>query len=185
MARLSVEGAEIVVRLSMRERLAVRRRHHIRVPVAAVREVAVETSWWRVLRGTAGRGSWHPGHCVGIRRSPEGGGGEDFVSVRARGPVLRLELAAGAEFRRIALSIPDPQATARRLRSLRPEDPAPDGAGRQEEARAPQAPHRPLLQHEGGTADDHGRAPGDPSRTGTGAQPKADDERVRRADEGE
>ncbi|MFG2485986.1 MULTISPECIES: hypothetical protein [Streptomyces] len=42
---------------------------------------------------------------------------------------------------------------------------------------------RPRMQHEGGTADDHGRQPGVPSRTGTGAQPPADPERVGRADE--
>ncbi|MEV6688300.1 hypothetical protein AB0N28_23630 [Streptomyces sp. NPDC051130] len=181
MARLSVQGAEIVVRLSPRERLAVRRRRDIRVPAGAVREVAVEASWWRVLRGAAGRGSWHPGRCVGIRRSPEG---EDFVSVRASGPVLRLELAGDVEFRRVALSVPEPEATARRLRALRPEDPPAPAAQQQDEPRAEQAPRRPLLQHEGGTVDDHGRAPGSPSRTGTGSQPKADDERVRRADEG-
>ncbi|GHB52589.1 hypothetical protein GCM10010347_23140 [Streptomyces cirratus] len=181
MARVSVEGTEIVVRLSPRERLAVRRRRNIRVPVAAVREAAVEPSWWRALRGVAGRGSWHPGRCVGIRHASEGGNGEDFVSVRASGPVLRLELAGDAEFRRIAVSIPDPEGTARRLR---PVDPPAEDAGQRNEGRPERVPRRPLLQHEGGTVDDHGRAPGAPSRTGTGAQPKADDERVRRANEG-
>ncbi|MEV6579012.1 hypothetical protein AB0M92_12740 [Streptomyces sp. NPDC051582] len=39
------------------------------------------------------------------------------------------------------------------------------------------------MQHEGGTADEHGRKPGVPSRTGTGAEPPADAERVRRAGE--
>ncbi|MBT2478879.1 hypothetical protein [Streptomyces sp. ISL-94] len=39
------------------------------------------------------------------------------------------------------------------------------------------------MQHEGGTADEHGRKPGIPSRTGTGAQPPADAERVDRANE--
>ncbi|MER6448086.1 hypothetical protein [Streptomyces venezuelae] len=51
--------------------------------------------------------------------------------------------------------------------------------------------HRPRLQNEGGTADDHGRRPGVASRTGTGAvsgdgrvvQPPADAERVRKAGE--
>ncbi|WP_406087275.1 hypothetical protein [Streptomyces virginiae] len=42
---------------------------------------------------------------------------------------------------------------------------------------------RPRMQHEGGTADEHGRRPGVPSRTGTGAQPSADAERVARANE--
>ncbi|MGW1763686.1 DUF6296 family protein [Streptomyces sp. NPDC002073] len=40
----------------------------------------------------------------------------------------------------------------------------------------------PLLQHQGGTADDHGRAPGAPSRVGTGSTaPPVDPERVREA----
>ncbi|MFJ4776002.1 hypothetical protein [Streptomyces sp. NPDC088762] len=42
---------------------------------------------------------------------------------------------------------------------------------------------RPRMQHEGGTADEHGRKPGAPSRTGTGAQPPADAERVDSANE--
>lgn len=45
------------------------------------------------------------------------------------------------------------------------------------------ASRRPRLQNEGGTADDHGRKPGVPSRTGTGSQRPADPERVRRANE--
>ncbi|MGW7192429.1 hypothetical protein ACWGIP_25280, partial [Streptomyces sp. NPDC054838] len=126
---------------------------------------------------------WHPGRCTGIRRSPEGA---DFVSVRADDSVLRLELGGDAAFRRIAVSVPDAEETARTLRSLICAAPPPDGAQEGDEAnggRPEQPPHRPLLQHEGGTVDDHGRAPGAPSRTGTGAQPKADDERVRRANE--
>ncbi|MFJ6718334.1 hypothetical protein [Streptomyces sp. NPDC091259] len=181
MARLSVEGTEVVVRLSLRERLALRRRQDIRVPVAAVREVTVESSWWRALRGTPGRGLWRPGRCVGIRRSPEG---EDFVSVRADGSVLCLDLSGDVAFRRLAVTVPHPERTARTLRSRRPGDPPAHDAVREAQGPAGQAPHRPPLQHEGGTADDHGRAPGAPSRTGTGSQPKADDERVRRANEG-
>ncbi len=45
------------------------------------------------------------------------------------------------------------------------------------------AVRRPRMQHEGGTADEHGRTPGVPSRTGTGEQPPADAERVARANE--
>ncbi|MFE4258153.1 DUF6296 family protein [Streptomyces sp. NPDC056883] len=45
---------------------------------------------------------------------------------------------------------------------------------------APSAPVR--LQHEGGTADDHGRLPGAPSRVGTGSTAlPSDPERVREA----
>ncbi|TDU80355.1 hypothetical protein EDD91_7193 [Streptomyces sp. KS 21] len=53
------------------------------------------------------------------------------------------------------------------------------GAGENDDGTA----RRPRMQHEGGTADEHGRTPGVPSRTGTGAQPPADAERVARANE--
>ncbi|MGW0396000.1 hypothetical protein ACWDYJ_35100 [Streptomyces sp. NPDC003042] len=50
----------------------------------------------------------------------------------------------------------------------------------------PRRPFRtdPRLQQEGGTIDEHGREPGEPSRVGTGSQaPPADAERVREAEE--
>ncbi|MEU3774606.1 hypothetical protein AB0F11_15655 [Streptomyces sp. NPDC032472] len=178
MARISVEGAEVVVRLSLREWLGARRRE-LRVPVAALRGVGLESSWWRVLRGAPGRGAWRPGRCVGIRRV-DGGRGRDFVAVKAGGPVLWIDLDRDAAFGRLALSVPDPEGAERALRALLPAEPE-EGPG---PTSAPAASARPLLQHEGGTADDHGREPGVPSRTGTGAQPPAADERVRRANTG-
>ncbi|MEW2414476.1 hypothetical protein AB0953_12230 [Streptomyces sp. NPDC046866] len=177
MARISVEGAEVVVRLSWREWPAARLRE-LRVPVAALSGVRLEPSWWRVLRGAPERGVWRAGRCVGIRRV-DGGRGRDFVAVRAGGPVLCIDLDGEAAFSRLALSVPDPEDAERALRAVLPAEP--------EEAPGPAAPAespRPRLQHEGGTADDHGRAPGAPSRTGTGAQPPASDARVRRAREG-
>ncbi|MFF5970795.1 hypothetical protein ACFY7C_04635 [Streptomyces sp. NPDC012769] len=120
MARVTVDGDRVVVRLDLREVWAARRRT-IRVPVAALREVGVESSWWRPLRGEAGRGRWMPGRCVGTRYGPAG---EDFVAVRADGrPVLVLDLGRGAPFDRIAVSVPDPERTARELRALLPETP--------------------------------------------------------------
>ncbi|MFK0046146.1 hypothetical protein ACIQU4_18955 [Streptomyces sp. NPDC090741] len=165
---MSVEGADVVVRLGFREGLAARRRE-VRVPVSALRRVDVETSWWRVLRGQPGPGLWAPGRCVGIRHAL---GGEDFVAVRAGSVVLCMDLGPGAPFSRVAVSVAEPEPTGRALRAAMPEEPAPASGAQQ----------RPLLQHEGGTADDHGRQPGVPSRTGTGAlQPPLDEERVRRA----
>ncbi|MCX4695349.1 hypothetical protein [Streptomyces sp. NBC_01408] len=185
MPRVSVEGSEVVVRLSFRERMAVRR-SGFRVPVAALRQVGVESSWWRVLRGAPGRGSWHPGRCVGFRRLPEGGA--DFVAVRADRPALLLELDPGAPLRRLALSVADAEGTRRALLAVMPAAKAAGdpGSGPPEPREVdPPAVHRPALQHEGGVADDHGRRPGTPSRTGTGsAEPPADPERVRAAGEG-
>ncbi|WP_411104757.1 hypothetical protein [Streptomyces sp. cmx-4-9] len=119
MPRVSVKGSEVIVRLSLRARAALRRRG-FRVPVADVRQVAVEPGWWRVLRGTPGRGVWRPGRCTGFRKLPEGG--VDFVAVRAGRPalVLDLDLAAGGLLRRIAVSVRDPEAAARIVRAAMP-----------------------------------------------------------------
>lgn len=92
MARVSVEGSEVVVLLGLAEMPAARRRT-VRFPVAALREVGVETSWWRVLRGEADRGRWLPGRCVAVRHGPDG---TDFVALRADGPVLWMDLAPEA-----------------------------------------------------------------------------------------
>ncbi|WP_063831318.1 hypothetical protein [Streptomyces sp. NRRL F-2664] len=175
MARVSVEGAEVVVRLGLREGLAARRRQ-VRVPVAALRDVRVERSWWRVLRGRPGHGTWSPGRCSGVRSRPAG---EDFVAVKAESTVLCLELGDGAPFRRVAVSVADPERAERAVRAVMPPAPAvEEGAPKPTGS----APHRPRLQHEGGTADEHGRQPGISSRTGSGAgQPPLDDERARRA----
>ncbi|MFG3344331.1 hypothetical protein ACGF1Z_04625 [Streptomyces sp. NPDC048018] len=123
MARVVVEGAEIVVRLGLGEAMAARRRT-VRVPVRALRGVGVETSWWRVLRGEAGPGRWLPGRCVGTRHGP---GGPDFVAVRSDAPALFMDLSADAPFRRIAVSVPDPTETLTTLRT-RLQDP-PEGPG--------------------------------------------------------
>ncbi|MET9571751.1 hypothetical protein ACFYNW_00615 [Streptomyces virginiae] len=179
MAHVSVEGAEVVVRLGLREGLAARRRQ-VRVPVSALREVRVEKSWWRVLRGRAGHGTWSPGRCSGIRSRPDG---EDFVAVKAKSTVLCLELDDGAPYRRVAVSVPDPERAERAVRAAMPAggpDEPPDPPDPPDPADSPQ--HRPPLQHEGGTADDHGRLPGVTSRTGSGpGQPPLDDERALRA----
>lgn len=172
MAHVTVEGAEVVVRLGLREGLAARRRQ-VRLPVSALREVRVERSWWRVLRGRAGHGTWSPGRCSGVRNRPDG---EDFVAVRAESTVLCLELDAGAPYRRVAVSVPDPERAERAVRAAMPEVPG------DEPSEPPQ--HRPPLQHEGGTADDHGRPPGVASRTGAppdrGRVEDANADRVRR-----
>ncbi|MEU4269303.1 hypothetical protein [Streptomyces sp. NPDC026092] len=117
MARVTVDGDDIVVRLSARERLAARR-GHVRVPVSALREVRVEPDWWRALRGRRGRGLWIPDRlCVGVRVLPDG---RDFAVVKPGTPVVCVELRGDAPFRRLAVSDPDPE---RALNDLRPHVP--------------------------------------------------------------
>ncbi|MFD6230385.1 hypothetical protein ACFWFZ_26480 [Streptomyces sp. NPDC060232] len=178
MAHVTVEGAEVVVRLGLREGLTTRRRQ-VRVPVSALREVRVEKSWWRVLRGRAGHGTWSPGRCSGVRSRPDG---EDFVAVKAESTVLCLELDAGAPYRRVAVSVPDPERAERAVRAAMPESEAPEPPDPPAGPPSDPPQHRPPLQHEGGTADDHGRPPGVTSRTGSGpGQPPLDDARALRA----
>ncbi|MFI9583608.1 hypothetical protein ACIHCQ_17560 [Streptomyces sp. NPDC052236] len=119
MARVVVEGTDIVVRLSWWEKVAARRRE-VRVPVSALRQVHIEPDWWRALRGEAGKGAWIPARvCVGTRQLPEG---KDFAAVRAAGPVLCVELLPSAPYSRLAVSVRDPAAAMRALLPLVPRD---------------------------------------------------------------
>ncbi|MEV7320860.1 hypothetical protein [Streptomyces sp. NPDC093970] len=107
MARLTVDGDEVVVRLGGRERLLAHRRV-LRVPLSQVRGASVEPDWWRVLRGEP-----HPGHfrpdrfCVGAWWYP---GGRDFVAVHGHGPVVLVDLEPSAPFARLAVSTDDAEA---------------------------------------------------------------------------
>ncbi|MFE7395943.1 hypothetical protein [Streptomyces sp. NPDC057557] len=119
MARVVVEGTDIVVRLSWREKAATRHRD-VRVPVSALARLHIEPDWWRALRGGCGRGTWIPGRlCAGIRHLQEG---QDFALVRVGRPVLCVELRRGAPFSRLAVSVPDPEDAMRALLPLVPRD---------------------------------------------------------------
>jgi hypothetical protein len=111
-ANLAVDGEELVLRLSLPEKLAARRRD-IRVPLRAIRAVRIEPHAWRALRGVPVTGASIPGKIsLGVRRSP---GRQDFAVVRASGPVLCVDLDRDAEFACLAVSVPDPEATAAAL----------------------------------------------------------------------
>lgn len=119
MARVLVEGTDIVVRLSWREMAAARHRE-VRVPVSALRRLYIEPDWWRALRGERARGTCVPGKlCAGTRRVHEG---QDFTLVRAGGPVLCVELRRSAPFSRLAISVRHPEETMRTLLPLAPCD---------------------------------------------------------------
>lgn len=116
MARVAVQGEELIVRLSWWEKVAARR-GNVRVPLAAVEKVTVEPSWWRVLRGTPGRGVWIPDTlCLGVR---EQAGTQDFVAIRPRrGAVACIDLRpATSPFARIAVSDRVPRTTATTVRA--------------------------------------------------------------------
>jgi len=108
MARLMVEGDNVVVRLGWREQLQARRRE-VRVPLSLVKDVRIEPDWWRPLRGKHRRGRSSPNRLVGDRVHPLG---LDFVAVRAGAPVVVLESWRGAPFARVAVSVPDSEAAS-------------------------------------------------------------------------
>ncbi|GAB2893317.1 hypothetical protein GCM10027074_71690 [Streptomyces deserti] len=113
MARLAVDGEDVVVRLSWRERLLARCRE-VRVPLADVKGVRVEPDWWRALRGTQLTGRCRSGrYCVGERWHPSG---RDFAAVRAGVPVVTVELWRPVPYARLAVSVPDAERAAERLR---------------------------------------------------------------------
>ncbi|MFC3352163.1 hypothetical protein ACFOOM_33010 [Streptomyces echinoruber] len=128
MARLVVDGDDLVLRLSWRERLAAGRRE-VRVPSAAVVRADVEPDWWRCLRGTPRRGRWRPGRCLGERRHVRG---RDFVAVRAGGPAVRVELGSPASWARLAVTVPGPEEVVRRIRRAAHARAAPEPASRGE-----------------------------------------------------
>lgn len=117
MARLTVRGDELIVRLAWWEKV-VARRGDVNVPLCAVTKATVEPSWRRVLRGTPGRGVWIPGAlCLGVR---EHAGTQDFVAIRPRKlPVTRIDFhSAASPFARIVISDRVPQATGAMMRSI-------------------------------------------------------------------
>ncbi|MBT2365676.1 hypothetical protein J7E88_10180 [Streptomyces sp. ISL-10] len=116
MARLAIRGEELIVELAWWEKIAARR-GDVRVPLAAVEKVTVEASWWRVLRGSPGRGAWIPDVlCLGVR---ERAGVRDFVAIHPRqGSVACVDLhPASAPFARIAVSDRVPRTTAADVRT--------------------------------------------------------------------
>lgn len=122
MARILVQGDDLVMRLAWWEKAAARR-GGVRVPLTAVRRVTVEPSWWRALRGVVLHGVWIPGVlCVGRRSHP---GGQDFVAVRPGRPVVCVELRPTAPFSLLAVSVrDDAEAVAERLRRCTPDNDA-------------------------------------------------------------
>ncbi|MGW2419489.1 hypothetical protein ACWC0C_09560 [Streptomyces sp. NPDC001709] len=115
MARMLVDGDDVVVHLSLRERVAARR-GDVRVPLTAVCRVTVEPDWWRALRGVPRRGVWIPGaRCIGTRGHHAGA---DFVVIRPGGPVVCVELRPSAPFRLLAVSVPTRAESETTVRSL-------------------------------------------------------------------
>jgi hypothetical protein len=97
-ARLVVEGADLVVRLSLLEKLGALAGHDPRVPLAAVAAVRISEDPWRDLRGMRAPGTGFPGVIMlGTTRAR---GVHDFAAVyrHRRGVVVELKGAAWTRF---------------------------------------------------------------------------------------
>ncbi|MET8543289.1 hypothetical protein ABZW03_21965 [Kitasatospora sp. NPDC004799] len=113
MAELTVQGGDLVLRLSWWERL-VTGTAPVRAPLTAVEDVAVLREPWRVFRGFKEKGLLIPDTlCLGVWRHP---GGRDFLALRrprTGEAVVQVDLRAPSPFARIAVqSRRAPQTTA-------------------------------------------------------------------------
>jgi hypothetical protein len=114
MARLTTDSADLVVALSWLEKLAAFR-GDARIPLADVREVAVEPNGWGALRGIRSPGTGPPGVIAyGTRRYA---GGRDFAAVLGKRPAVRIDFADRAPFRRVVATVADPAAAAARVQT--------------------------------------------------------------------
>jgi hypothetical protein len=115
MTRLTIDGDVLVLGFGLRDRLATRV-GRLRVPLAAVTGVAVQEEPWRCLRGRRERGLDVPDVAwKGVWRHP---GGRDLIVVRPEhGPCVQLELRPSAQYARIAVTVPHPQAVVEKVRT--------------------------------------------------------------------
>jgi len=112
MARLRIEGEELVLDLSGLEKLE-GFHGNIHVPVASVREVRFTNDPWSELRGIRAPGTGVPGViAVGTRR---GSGIKDFAAIHGHGPAVVVELER-ADYGRLVVTEEDAESAARELK---------------------------------------------------------------------
>ena len=114
MARLIVDGADLVVELSWLEKLGALHRD-VRVPLSTVRSAEIETHPWATLRGIKVAGTGIPGVAVlGTRHFMHG---KDFTALRGGRPAVRVDLSEESPFARLVVSVTDPDSTIAEIRS--------------------------------------------------------------------
>ena len=114
MATLEVHGDDLVVSLTAWERAAAMRRE-IRVPLGSVRSICADPDPWSALRGIRAPGTGIPGMIAyGVRRLT--GSAPDFAAVHGRGPAVRVDLAPGAPFSRLLVTVDDARSTVEAVR---------------------------------------------------------------------
>lgn len=115
MASLSVDGDELIVRMSGWERAAAFH-SDVRVPVSAIHSVELEPHPWSALRGIRAPGTGFPGVIAyGVRRLT--GDRPDFAAVLGRRAAVRVELGPPSEFGRLLVTVADPAAALSAVRA--------------------------------------------------------------------
>ena len=114
MARLIVDGPDLVVGLSWLEKLGAVH-GNVRVPLRAVRSAVAEPNPWDALRGIKLAGTGIPGViALGTRRFASG---QDFAAVKGGGPAVRVDLSEESPFARLVVSVRDPDSTVTAIRA--------------------------------------------------------------------
>jgi hypothetical protein len=113
MAKLLVDGPDLVVGLSWPEKLGAVHRN-VRVPLRAVRSVTAEPRPWYALRGIRFVGTGFPGViALGTRLRK---GGRDFAAIEPGRPAIRVELSEESPFGQLIVSVRDADATLAAIR---------------------------------------------------------------------
>jgi hypothetical protein len=116
-ARLEVEGNELVLRLTLREKMW-GFHGNIRVSLSAIRSVSTPENAWMALRGWRMAGTAIPGLiAIGTRRHADG---FDFTAVRRQRPVVQIDINGPPRWQRLTVSVPDgadPRIEADRIAS--------------------------------------------------------------------
>jgi hypothetical protein len=115
MATLAVEGSDLVLDLSLLERVAALRRG-LRVPLSSIRSVEVTDDPYGRLHGIRAPGTGIPGLLAyGVWRLT--GARPDFVVLAGRRPAIVVSLGPAARFERLIVSLADPELVAAEIRA--------------------------------------------------------------------
>ena len=114
MAKLIVDGPDLVVRLSSLEKLGALR-GDVRVPLSTVQSAEIEPHPWTTVRGIKAAGTGIPGVIVlGTRHFLHG---KDFAAVVRGKSAVRVDLSQESPFTRLIVSVTDPDSTLSAIRS--------------------------------------------------------------------
>jgi hypothetical protein len=115
MAKVIVNGPDLVVRLSPLEKLGAFHRD-VRVPLRTVRSAQAEPHPWQAIRGVRLAGTGIPGVAVlGTRYFKSG---RDFVALVTRRPAILVELTDEAPYEQLLVSVRDPDSTLAEIRGV-------------------------------------------------------------------